>query len=129
MIESTIDLPFPPSTNKLWRKTPRGIGMMLSKEYLAWKKNADKRLMANRGLAGRKKITGPFTAHLTLRSSGRDIGGINQRGDLDNKIKAVLDYAQRVELIADDKFCERLLVEWGEAPEGCRLILRSMEAA
>jgi hypothetical protein len=38
----------------------------------------------------------------------------------------VLDWAQSRELIADDKHCERLTVTWGEAPYGCRLILRGV---
>ena len=50
--------------------------------------------------------------------------------DLDNYGgKAILDWAQSRELIFDDKFCERLTIEWvdhANAPEGCRVVLREM---
>jgi hypothetical protein len=35
-------------------------------------------------------------------------------GDLDNGIKPLMDWLQRVELIENDKWCDRILAQWGE---------------
>jgi hypothetical protein len=40
-------------------------------------------------------------------------------GDLDNRCKAVLDYLERVTVIADDRLCDRLIASWGKAEHGC----------
>ena len=47
------------------------------------------------------------------------------RADLDNLVKALLDYAVRIEAIADDspKYVRKITIEWGRAPEGVRLVL------
>jgi hypothetical protein len=47
--------------------------------------------------------------------------------DLSNRIKALEDWLQRVELIENDKYCERLVAEWGRAPLGVRVRLRTWE--
>lgn len=122
-----LHLPFPPSTNKLWRKTKRGVGMMLSEEYVRWKDQADKVARQTAACRGLKTITGKFEARIILRRFVHNFKG--HQGDIDNRIKAVLDAAQRFELIADDKHCERLVVEWGDdnlAPHGCKLILKEL---
>ena len=43
--------------------------------------------------------------------------------DLDNSIKLICDYLRRIDVIEDDswKHMRRLIVEWGLAPEGCRV--------
>ena len=67
---------------------------------------------------GLKPITGPFTAELLI-ADGRPL-------DCDNGAKGPLDWAQSRKLIANDKFCRRLVVEFVEphrAPHGCRLTL------
>ncbi len=48
--------------------------------------------------------------------------------DLDNAAKAVIDYARRIGLIINDdkKHMRRVVIEWGHAPHGCRLTLRSV---
>ena len=49
--------------------------------------------------------------------------------DLDNGVKALIDYAKRLGLITDDskKYLRELRVVWGYAPHGCRLILKARE--
>jgi Holliday junction resolvase RusA-like endonuclease len=89
----------------------------ISPEYDQWKRAADKLAIALGGCRHLKRIDGKFEALIILK---------RQRGDLDNRVKGVLDWAQSRELIADDKYCERLTVTWGEAPYGCRLILRGV---
>lgn len=109
-----LDLPFPPSTNRLWRQRNRGV--YLAPEYKKWMREADAMLMAASALRGVKKIYGPFTAFITLDRGQR-------RMDLDNAIKGCLDFCQRIEVIANDSHCERLVCEWGVAPAGCRVTL------
>ena len=73
----------------------------------------------------RHTIRGPFTAEVALDRDKR-----KPAMDLDNYGgKAILDWAQSRELIFDDKFCEKLTIEWADhadAPEGARLTLREL---
>lgn len=111
-----IHLPMPPSVNRIWRSHKSGAGRVsISPEYAAWKRHADMLVISMGAKRGVKKLQGPFEANIFLK---------RQRGDLDNRVKGVLDWAQSREFIEDDKHCERMTVEWGEAPHGCRLILR-----
>jgi Holliday junction resolvase RusA-like endonuclease len=126
LIENVLDLPYPPSVNKIWRKAAFGVGMTSAPEYVNWKAQSDKLVMMLGQLRGRPTIAGSFEARIVVDATKKRGA---QRGDLDNKIKACLDAAQRYELIADDKNCERLTIEWGDAPHGCRLILRELAVA
>jgi crossover junction endodeoxyribonuclease RusA len=111
-----IDLPMPPSVNRIWRATKAGPNRVTaSDEYKAWKKHADGMALSMAQFRGLKTIVGPFEAKIVLQ---------RQRGDLDNRSKGVLDWLQSRGVIADDKFCERLTLEWGEAPCGCRVTVR-----
>jgi len=49
--------------------------------------------------------------------------------DLDNPVKCLLDYLVRLGVIVDDgpAFVQRIVLEWGDAPEGVRLILAPLE--
>lgn len=123
-VRIVLDLPMPLSVNRIWRAT--GIGghaVARSPQYRQWINQADRLVWATRRPGVHEKITGPFTARITLDRNRRRI-------DIDN-IKCVLDYAQRIEVIANDKHCERLLVEWAasaDAPHGCRLELTAIAA-
>jgi Holliday junction resolvase RusA-like endonuclease len=115
-IEIIVDLPFPPSVNKIWRTGNDGR-VRRSNVYLDWIAAADIGVMARRQYP-KRKITGSFEAHIVLGDGGR--------GDLDNRIKAVLDWAQSRDLIRNDSDCQRLIAEWGDAEHGCRLTLRGL---
>ena len=119
-IEIVVDLPFPPSVNRIWRGN-RGI-VHRSKVYIDWVTDADMGVMARRQYP-KHKITGAFELHLCVNESHRNCG------DLDNKIKVVLDWAQSRDLIRNDSDCRRLIAEWGDAEHGCRLTLREVEHA
>jgi len=126
LITTVVDLPMPPSTNRLWSHGENGRGgkVFLGPAYRKWKAQADLLAIANRVYRGIEVITGPFEAHIALNKT---VG----KGDLDNRVKALLDWAQSREMIRNDKFCMRLIVEWVEpanAPDGCRLTLREMAA-
>ena len=120
LITIVVDLPFPPSVNRIWRSNARSV--TLSPEYRRWKDSADMLTIASRVYRRMGHISGSFEAYIALNV---DRG----RGDIDNRIKAVMDWAQSRSLIANDKHCRRLTVEWvdhANAPDGCRLTLREM---
>jgi len=123
-IECVMDLPFPPSTNSIWsiRGGLKHNAVSLSPAYKKWKKEADMAVIANGTWRHRQRMPGAFAATLLLDRAQR-------AGDVDNRIKAVLDWAQRVEIVTNDKLCEEVTARWVatvDAPRGCRLILRSV---
>lgn len=122
-VDIELDLPPPPSTNRIWKRAKAGQrAVFTSPEYKAWKRAADGAIASMAQLRGKKPIPAQFEAHIILCPR-------QNRIDLDNSCKCLLDYAVRCNLVVDDgpKYLRRLLVEWGEAPHGCRLILRPRE--
>jgi Holliday junction resolvase RusA-like endonuclease len=118
-IVTVTDLPFPPSTNRMWARGGRG-NVTLTKGYRVWKESADK-FVHYTGLWRRAvKITGRFTAEIILDANER-----RRSGDLDNRVKAVLDWCQSRELIRNDRDCDDLHAYWGKAPHGCRVIIEA----
>lgn len=113
-----IHLPKPPSVNRIWRSNKSGAGRVsISPEYKAWKRHADMLATSMAALRGVKKIQGPFVATIVIKRGP---------GDLDNRIKGVLDWAQSRGLVRNDRDCEELTIRYGEAPHGCVLILRAI---
>ncbi len=72
------------------------------------------------GLHKLAKMPGPFELHILL--------GKKTRIDIDNGVKALVDYCCRIGLIVDDDpdYFQKLTVERGDAPNGCTLTLRSI---
>ena len=115
MSRISIHLPMPPSTNLIWR-SDRGR-VHKSKAYSDWLKQAGYEWLRQRKEQPRN-ISGNFRAILILDSTQRS------RKDLDNRIKAILDFCTENQIVDDDKFCDALLVKWGLAPMGAQIILR-----
>lgn len=118
-----LDLPYPPSVNKLWRSTAAisSHRVYLAPSYVKWKAHADALLMSVRGFSTRR-VTGHFSIDIDLCPPAK-----HPRGDLDNRIKAVLDFLQRSLVIQNDKDCQRLVAQWvpqERAPHGCRVTVR-----
>jgi hypothetical protein len=113
--EFSIDLPVPPSVNRLRKVDP--VGRRLREQFY---RDADNYLLGREPLPVRKVI-GQFEATILLNEK-------MTRMDADNAIKIVLDYAVSRELVTDDrpKFMRRLVVEWGCPSSGCRLTIRGM---
>jgi Holliday junction resolvase RusA-like endonuclease len=112
-----LDLPRPPSVNRMMQK----LGNK-SPQVKAWTAEADYQFYAAR--AARRgtpreivPVKGLFEARFIFQRSSR-------RGDIDNRVKPLLDWLQRVGLIENDAMCERLVEEWGQAPLGVRVRLR-----
>lgn len=118
-----IAIPFPPSVNRIWKPTTRRRklkgkpGFYLDAKYTAWKGEADKVALAQKPLP---RIAGRFSARLVLDTARR-----RSNTDADNRVKVVMDWLQRVEVITNDSQADRVSVEWGEAPEGCRVYLEA----
>lgn len=117
----TLDLPFPPSLNSIWRsrrghKTGKPA-FYLDGAYKAWKREADALAMAQKPLP---RVPGAFAATVVLSAGKR-----RSNTDADNRVKVVLDWLQRAGCIDNDSKAERITVQWGEAPEGCRVTLEA----
>ena len=106
----TLDIPRPPSINrfkaKLGNKSPCVV---------AWRAQADKHLLA----AGRyPRIIGEYEIVVTFPR--HKFGTF----DAENFMKALSDWLQAREVVQNDRLAMSLLVNWGEAPEGCRVRVR-----
>lgn len=126
-IVHVLDLPMPPSVNRIWRKSNNGT-LHKSSEYKAWIHEASLVLMCAGTLRGRKKIEGKFTAIVEIR---RDWTAIERnKFDLDNRTKAIFDFCQTHGFIQNDRDLEEYTVRWTAtaAPRGCRVTLRSLDA-
>lgn len=118
-----IHLPFPPSANHIWKYVRAGK-VKRSAAYEKWLRAADNLVYAYCQLRGKPMFTGHFTAEITLAVRMR-AGNF----DCDNRIKAVLDYAQSRRLVANDSKCDRVTCGWGVSPHGCTLVLKEVVAA
>lgn len=111
----SIELPFPPSVNRIWRAR-RGHGFKptfyLDRRYETWKRACDNLLLANR--RAWRPVAGHFRIEIVLDDKKR-------RGDADNRAKATLDWLQRAELITNDSLADDVRIRWGYAPAGCRI--------
>ena len=113
----SVDLPMPTSTNRIWRANTRTGKPYLNPTYAKWKNAADVELLRQRVGKGWRQITGPFDVHLVVSVAKRF------KMDIDNRIKGVLDWAKNAGLILDDKYQNRVVLEWGDVPLGVRLTL------
>lgn len=112
--EITLDLPAPPSVNRTRRIDLTSLRMVND-----WKDAADAMVMVTRRPGEPRRIMGRFELLITVSAA-------HSRADLDNGLKALIDYLKRIEVIEDDspKFLRKLTVQWGVAPEGCRVTVR-----
>jgi crossover junction endodeoxyribonuclease RusA len=76
---ATLVLPYPSSANRYWRSVP-GRGVLLSAEARRYKEEAGMMALA----AGVRPVDGPVALTVTLYRPAK-------RGDLDNRIKVLLD--------------------------------------
>jgi Holliday junction resolvase RusA-like endonuclease len=111
-----LNLPVPPSVNRArkvnWGKNGHA-------KVTAWHQKADAYVMVQKTLRCRAgRPVDRFELHITFSEQ-------HTRVDLDNPIKALIDYLRRIEAIVDDgpQHLRKLTVEWGEASEGCRVMI------
>lgn len=109
----TLDLPAALSVNRT-----RRINWAAKPAIQKWIAKADILVL----LQGRlpEQVTGPFQVTITLPE--------NSRIDADNTPKQIIDYLRRLHLIANDspKHMRRVVIEFGDAPEGVRVTVKGM---
>ena len=104
MIE--LQLPFPPSANRLWRRS--GTHMHKSKTYTDWLKEAGWQVIAQKPGG----IKGPYKISINAVRPDK------RRRDLDNLLKPISDVLVSVGVVADDCHAEMISMRWVTAGEG-----------
>lgn len=109
-----LDVPLPPSVNRT-----RKVHWAGHRKYEAWKKQAGWQLIANGQYRAAPRFLERYELTITLDEA-------KCRLDPDNAVKAISDLLRSLEIITDDapRFARRIVIEWGTAPDGCRLTLR-----
>lgn len=96
----SVNLEMPPSANRIWR---RGKGNThRSAEYVAWRSNAAKEVLAAR--KGRVLVK-PVKVEIGIRRG-------HKGRDLDNQLKPLLDALQLGRLVVDDNQIHDIRLSW-----------------
>lgn len=103
---TVLELPIPPSTNKLFRNVP-GVGRVKTSEYVRWSKSALMTMVVQKP----KPVKGSVRVEITCRR-------VSRRRDIDNIIKPTLDILVRGGLIEDDRHVISVTAEWVDRPPG-----------
>lgn len=112
----TLTLPYPPSTNRLWTRTRKG--MRKTDEYSAWIHTAGWEANAQ----GVGTMKGPYK--LSIHAVRPD----NRKRDLGNLEKGISDLLQRLGIIEDDCLAEEIYSRWVKAGKGVTIILEPAES-
>lgn len=115
----SVTLPLPTSANRLWRRGKGGKSTHISPEYAAWKSDA----RASLRRMDLVPVFGPY--RLLIEVSDRD------KGDLDNRIKAVSDVLVSLQLTSDDRNAFEVTVRRNKQvhPRLCRVTVSPHLAA
>ena len=115
----TMRLPWPPSTNRLWRH--KGKKVYIDPKYKAWRKEAGWTAGGVFKVEGDlRRIDWEFSASLVLSPPDK------RRRDLDNVIKPIFDLLQEMQWIKDDYLCQELHVKWDrKLPVGVTVTLNA----
>ena len=117
MNDITIELPWPPSTNRIWRNVVvRGRPQtLLSVEGRQFRTLAAQHCLIAR--AAGKNLAGRLDVSLVAMPPDR------RARDLDNVLKATLDALTHAGVWLDDSQIDRLTVSRGEITKGGRLVV------
>jgi crossover junction endodeoxyribonuclease RusA len=96
----SIRLPYPTSTNRLWRRTATGISR--SPAYATWFRAAGNELNAQH--PGR--VHGPYALTVSLGRPDR------RKRDLDNIVKSISDLLKTNGVVDDDSQAVRITLQW-----------------
>lgn len=104
----TFDLPMPPSVNNMYatyngRRIP-------SREFKAWKIAATDTLGSQYAAMGSPSVHRPVELNIRI--------GLNYRGDISNRIKAVEDLLVDVIDMPNDRYIDRVVIERDQSIEG-----------
>lgn len=116
-----IWMPWPPSTNSIWRNVGRRT--LLSKEARLYRNRARGELLAQ-GVAN-VRLGGRLAVRITLYPGDR------RSFDIDNKLKALLDALTHSRVWLDDSQVDELLVVRGPRHDEARALveIRMMEGS
>lgn len=109
-----FELPYPPSTNGIWRGG-KGGRHFLSAKYKAWREAAG--LVVNTQAKG-KRVAGAFAVEIQARRPDK------RKRDIDNLIKPLLDLLANMGVIDDDSECQFVSAEWVGRGVGVRVAVR-----
>jgi len=121
-----LDLPVPPSANKMFRSffdyKKRRVRYARSGSYRKWLKSAAKWCYVWTGDPLRvvsAHIAGPFDIVVI-------VSGLRDNADIDNRLKPILDLLEDEKIIANDKYARDINIRRGtrqEAPAGVRVYI------
>ena len=116
-IECVLDVPVPPSVNET-----RKVYWPGHRKMVEWRKQAGFHLLENGQFRNRLQGIGKYELTIILDES-------QGRADPDNLMKASADFLKSINVILDDsrKYARRIVVEFGSAPAGVRLIVKPCE--
>lgn len=119
-----LNLPLPPSVNALFANVP-GRGRVRTKLYRRWSKDALEYAWLSKPYGGFPRFDGAFDVQITVP--------LKMRGDVDNRLKPVLDWLKKPgAIIADDEKAFSATIARGEdiEPGFCRVyVYETKEAA
>lgn len=106
----------PPSVNAAYRNrtsrdSARAPGRIKTKLYKSWFSIFG--YECNLAMRGQSPIMGPYRMVIII---DRDLR--HHASDISNRIKALEDALVELKVIKDDRFAERVSIEWGEAYGG-----------
>ncbi len=102
----TLDLPLPVSANVIWRTTKSGR-TYLNPKYKDWRKAALTSLWTQKPAGGFPFFSGAFEVQIAV--------ALKMRGDIDNRIKPMLDFLASANIIANDKFAHGAAITRSES--------------
>ena len=101
-----LHLPFPPSANRLWRRS--GERIHKSSRYTDWLRDAGFLAMSQRPAS----LAGPYRLSILATRPDR------RKRDLDNLVKPTNDLLKTIGVVADDSDCEAIHMRWVTDGEG-----------
>jgi Holliday junction resolvase RusA-like endonuclease len=104
-----LELPIPPTANNLFCNGRNGKGRFISLVYTQWQWAAYAALKKPV-----ERISGPFRFRLILP--------VDMRGDVDNRIKPVLDFCVTHAITSDDRYAQSVSAERGDVKKGFCLV-------
>lgn len=109
-----FSLPMPPSSNNMFA-TFNGR-RIISREYKAWREGARADILDAWTAQGQPK----FQPHLSMTLAL----GLNYRGDISNRVKAVEDALSVIPGFPDDRWIDRIEIERVPGIDGARIFIQ-----
>lgn len=114
----------PPGVNQMYlnRSAPGQKGRMISRAYATWREEADTSLWTQKPL---RHFKGEVAVSMQFGNPK------SVATDLDGKIKPVLDFCVRHDLIEEDsfKFVRLIMASWNDQTLGCKVTITNMAGA